>query len=268
MEAIHILETTLAISAGLLLAFVARRWFKLDNGALLVATVFAPAVIYLGVSGQLVEFKGFGLEAKFRAIAQATVTPSSPIKATSPSASEVESKSDVRAYFGIGSEVVVLRAPEVDKGATAEDVVAVAMKLYPGLLDGRLEAFVVVDQMDRVLGYFGKTYFYELLRIDFQSSQNSSDPESDRRRISQQLEHTQLWNLVGFPRLRAEQEGKKLVLINSISNSEALYRLSSAGQDVGVVVDHSGRYAGLLVTRRLTESLISALVWPTAKIHE
>lgn len=248
----HILATVVALSIGLSLVALVRRWLKSDSGALLVAVLFAPVIVFLGMSGQLVEFKGFGLEAKFRAIA------STPIKATavvptSPSVSAIEAQSEAKRHFSIGSQVVVLREPSGTDNNGSPNTLEVATKIYPGLLDATFEALVVLDDQDRVIGYFPRTYFYDLLRIELVQFRVEPEP------VGRQLDQTQLAHLVKFPRRTAESEGWNLVLIESISKAEALKQITESGQTLSVVVDHSGRYRGIVVRSVLADELVAAM---------
>lgn len=88
-----LVSTAAAIAAGLGLVFICKRYLNADVGSLLVAVLFAPAVLYLGLSGRLVEFKGLGFEAKFQQVAAQPVTPTN-IRPVSVSASAIQEQSE------------------------------------------------------------------------------------------------------------------------------------------------------------------------------
>lgn len=253
-----LIGTTFAIAVGLGLVAICLRLLKVDSGALLVAVLFAPALLYLGLSGRLLEFKGLGMEAKFQQAAARSVTPTS-VRPVAPSASEIRDQSPARAFMGIGSEVVLLEAPKTDMPVTRQRVLDIALKIYPGLLQGKFELLVVVDEADRVLGYFNRYYFLDLLRIEVEQAIRGSRTSYDANRVGEQLEQTQLWDLVQYPSIRADAQGIKFFISPSDSNATALSKLASVSQDAAVVVDSKGMYAGIVRRQDIVAELLGAL---------
>ena len=255
-----LLATAVALSIGLALTWWCSKKLKTDSGALLVAVLFAPTVLYLGLSGRLVEFKGLGVEAKFQSVAARAVTPSGQIKPVSPSASAIQSVAQAKTFMGMGSQVILLTAPAEDRDVKAHQVNPVARSIYPGLLDGTFEMLVVLDSESKVLGYFQKEYFFDLLRIELEQVIRGDRSDYDYKRVYQQLEQTQLWDLVAYPKVRAENDGRKLKILATTSNADALAMLDASGAESAVVVDASGKYAGVVRRADIVSTLVSALV--------
>lgn len=255
-----LLATAIALAVGLALAWWCSKRLKSDSGALLVAVLFAPTVLYLGLSGRLIEFKGLGVEAKFQSVAARAVTPTGHIKPVSPSASAIHSVAQAKTLMGMGSQVVLLTAPAEDREIKAHQVNPVARSIYPGLLDGTFEMLVVLDSETKVLGYFHKQYFFDLLRIELEQVIRGDRSDYDYKRVYQQLEQTQLWDLVAYPKVRAENEGRQLKIQATTSNADALALLDASGTESAVVVDASGKYAGIVRRSDIVSALLRALV--------
>lgn len=254
-----IVQVVLALMAGVGIAVGLVKYAKLDNSAVLVAVLFAPAFLYLGFSGKLVEFGGLGLQAKFREAASKKVLPIKPIS-TSPQ--EVEESGPRKAFFSIGTEVVILRASDDNRAATHEAVLQVAQKIYPGLLQGKFELLVVLDKNDRVVGYFAKEFFHDLLRIEVEQVIRGDRQSFDHATVRRQLEQTELWSIVAHPRVRAELDGEKLLLSTSDSNLEALKKLSQQNQHAAVVAGPYAKYAGLVRRADIVSELVASLAAP------
>lgn len=263
-ETTALLSTAASLVVGLGLVVMCTRYLKVDSGALLVAVLFAPAVLFLGLSGRLVEFKGFGLEAKFQQLAARAIAPTN-IKPVSPSASAIRDVSEAKAFFGLGSEVVIVEAPKADIPVTRQRVLDVALQIYPGLLQGRFELLVVVDSTNKVLGYFHREFFFDLLRIEIEQTLRGLRKAYDSVQVGEQLEQTQLWDIVQYPAIRAEASGTKLYIKNTESNASALAKFASANQDAAVVVDANDAYAGIIRRNDIVAELIGALTSDAGK---
>ena len=257
-DRLAIVSTALALVAGLGIVFICARYLKINAGGLLVGALFAPAILYLGLSGRLVEFKGIGLEATFQQTAARPIAPTS-VKPSSPSASEIQQRSGANAYLGIGSEVVLLEAPPADIPITRRRVLDVAVQIYPGLLQGNFALLVVVDSSNKVLGYFHREFFFDLLRIEVEQTIRGVRQQFDSKRVGEQLEQTQLWDIVEYPRMRAESWGSKLFIQTTDSNASALAKLTAANQETAVVVDAKGAYAGIVRRSDIVSTLLAAL---------
>ena len=164
--------------------------------------------------------------------------------------------------MGIGSQVVLLTAPSEDRELKAHQVNPIARSIYPGLLDGSFEMLVVLDKDSKVLGYFHKQYFFDLLRIELEQVIRGDRFDYDYKRVYQQLEQTQLWDLVAYPTVRAESEGRQLRIPTTTSNADALAKLDVAAADSAVVVDAAGKYAGIIRRSDIVSALLGALVKP------
>jgi hypothetical protein len=253
-----LLSTATALAIGLVLALVCSRYLKVKTDALLVAVLFAPVLFFLGLSGRLVEFKGLGLEAKFQQVAARVVTPTT-VKPVSSSAPAIQRLSEVNAFMGVGSDVVLLQATKEDIPVTRQRVLDVALQIYPGLLQGSFELLVVVDPAYKVIGYFPREYFYDLLRIEIEQTIRGARTAFDSVRVGEQLEQTQLWDVVQYPRIRSEASGTKLFVQTSDSNAAALGKLASANLGAAVVVDPAGGYSGIVRRNDIVAELLGAL---------
>jgi hypothetical protein len=253
-----IATTALALAAGLGIVLFCARYLKIESGALLVGALFAPALLFLGLSGRLVEFKGLGLEAKFQQAATRSIVPTS-VKPASPSASVIRDRSAANAFLGIGSQVVLLQAPPTDVPITRPRVLDVALQIYPGLLQGNFELLVIVDSSNKVLGYFRREFFFDLLRIELEQSVRGARQQYDSKRVGEQIEQTQLWDVVEYPRMRAESWGSKMFILTTDSNASALAKLISANQEAAVVVDKGGAYSGIVRRSDIVAELLVAL---------
>jgi len=243
-----LLSGIVALGLGLgLVAFVSTK-LKLDSGALLVSVLFAPAVLYLGLSGRLVEFKGLGLEAKFQAIAAKPVSPISKIRTIAPSGSDVQDVAEAKSLLGMGANVVFVKDVDRRQRVKGQEVSQYARRIIPGLLDGSFNALVVVDANQKVLGYFPRTHFLDLLRVvvDPVSRGGVEKSEVDYPAMYDALMQTKLWDIVEYPRARTESEGQNLLIRSSMSNAQALSEFNKTRQEVAVVVNQDGTYGGIL----------------------
>jgi hypothetical protein len=251
----------LALCVGLaLVSFVSKR-LKLDSGALLVAILFAPAILYLGLSGRLVEFKGLGLEAKFQAIAARQVSSSAKVSPIAPSASEVRGVEEAKSLLGMGANVVFVSDKDrADKRVMGQEVAPYARRIVPGLLDGSFEVLVVIDEKQKVLGYFPRTHFLDLLRIVVDPISRGSVEKSgvDYLGIYDALMQTKLWDIIEYPRIRADNEGQYLLVESDSTNAQALSKMNQARQEVAVLVDGKGIYAGIVRRSDIVAELLSA----------
>ena len=233
---------------GILMVAMFSRYLQSNSPALFLAGLFAPSLIYLAITGNLLEFRGLGFEAKFHRAAVQRVEIPDGVKRVDPSASsshDIKQASTARAVFGIGSPVVFVTASEKEKTISVGDVYATAMKIYPGLLDGTFELLVVLDEWDRPFGYFPKSFFADLLRIELTHVKRSADPPSNwQKSLKAELEQTLLWDILTSPRRRASDWGITKTARLSDSNHEALSVMVSNGLDTIVVVDDDRKYAG------------------------
>jgi hypothetical protein len=262
-------ETTAALFStlgflllGVLMALGSKHYLKLDSGAFLGGMMFAPILMFLAMSGRLVEFKGLGLEAKFQQAARQQVKPlasTKPVSRAAPSAKGIRDTSDLRSFFGIGSEVVIITAGREDKPVTRQAVIDVALQIYHGLLQGKFEILAVLDESDRLLGYFPRSSFLDLLRIEIEQTIRGDRKQFDSKRVGEQIEQTQLWDIVEYPRTRAERSGIKGTVRISDSNARALASLHAAKLPAMVVVDNEGKYAGIVRREDILSELVISL---------
>jgi CBS domain-containing protein len=247
------------LAAGLLLVVFFARRFKAGSSALLVSLLFAPLLIFLAASGRLVEFKGLGVEAKFQQKANEPVKPNAAkISPLASSGSDIRNSDVVRRAFAIGTEVVLVTA-RADSDVRHDQVLAVAEQIYPGLLDGKFEALVITDESDRPLGYFPRSYFLDLLRIEILQTVRGKRKEYETRRVYEQLEQTELWGIVAAPAVRAREEGQKQTITISASNAEALAEMLRTKLPILVVVGLDGKYAGIVRQNDIVASLVATL---------
>lgn len=249
---------TLALGAGLV--YLCRRQLKIEGNVLLGAVFVAPLLFFLGLSGRLVEFKGFGIEAKLQRAALKTVTPKL-VRPVEPSATAIQEISIAKAQLGIGAPVVLLKAPDKDRKIGPEDVHLKAIEIYPGLIQGKFELLVIIEGGTKVLGYFSREFFFDLLRIEFEQSgrEGMETPDDNSKQVANQLAQTQLWDIVDQPKRRAESWGSKVFVNVSDTNAEALTKLATSGQDVAVVVTASGDYAGIVRRSDIVVEILEAL---------
>lgn len=257
--------TFIFIVLGLLLAGAAKKWFDIDNSALFASLIFAPIVAYLVLSGQLMEFKGFGLEAKFREAATKSVQ-TSPVKTTtisptSDSIKDLTEKSMAKAFFSIGSEVVLLKVPKNREKTEVgvREAFQVAHQIYPSLLQGIFQFLVVLDESDHVLGYFEKEFFSDILRIEIEQTIRGKRTVYQKERVEEQLQQTGLWDIVENPRMRADTWGVKETIRIDTSNLEALRTMREKNLRAIVVVDGQGKYKGIVNRNDIVSDLLSNL---------
>ena len=257
------LLTTLGfLLVGVLIVALCARYLKVESGALLLGALFAPPLIFLAMSGRLLEFKGLGLEAKFQQVAAQQVTPvATPqtIQPIAPSAAGIRESSRVRTVLAIGTEVVVVTAPREDEPVTRQAVLDVALQIYPALLQDNFEILAILDESDRLLGYFPRTFFLDLLRIELEQTIRGDRKQYDSKRVGEQLEQTQLWDIVEHPRIRAENSGIKTTVSLSTSHAQALSVMVASRLSVVVVVDQAGKYAGIVRRDDIVSALVASL---------
>ena len=250
----------LFVSLGFVLAIIGKKRFSIDNSAFFASLIFAPMLAYLILFGRLSEFKGFGIELKLLEAAAAPVeileVKTSTISPTSQSAKEVIAQSQLKAYFGIGSEVVILRAPKKQEEVGFREVFRVANQLYSSLLQGSLQFFVILDDSDQVLGYFEKDIFLDILRIEIEQVIRGKRNKYETEIAKEQLQQTQLWDIVSFPRLKAESWGLNTTIGAKTSKLDALKTMVQKDLSAIVVTDEGRKYKGIVKREDIVSDLL------------
>ena len=247
----NVIEAIVLLLMGLGIVALCKRHLESNNAPIMLGGLFAPFLIYFAMSGHLVELGGAGFVAKFEREAKKQIHISETLKSVRPvatSADDIRNKADALAMFGAGAEVVIISAPGKKANVNWSDVYSVGLKIYPGLLQGNFELLVVLDDTNRMLGYFPRQWFYDLLRIELTLSGQFDDNEIVQHweRVEKQLKQTLLWDIVAYPTMRANDWGLKKTVRLSDSRRAALSVMVSSNLPAVVVVDDEGKYAGIL----------------------
>lgn len=252
-KALFSLAISLIFAAGI------KYLLKVKSEMALVAIVGLFSILLIfRTTGPVESFKigDSGLEAKFATVANMAIVPSSIIP-LSGSAKEIQEISDAKAVLGIGAQVVILQQLRENATLSSNDVISVAHKISPGLLQGNFEVLVVIDRNMKVVGYFSREFFFDLLRIELE--QTIRGERKSVRPVKEQIEQTQLWDIVENPKMRAEDWGSKVFIKYNASNVDALGQLDSSNQEVGVVVAEDQTYAGIVRRSNIMAKMLIGL---------
>jgi hypothetical protein len=254
--------TSLFLGIALLGVALASRVLKVDNSTVFGSLFFAPIIAYLVFSGQLSEFKGFGVEAKLREVG------SSPIKLVSgtiePSLRGTK-HGEARTFLGGGSAVVVLDVDEATKYSADPLPLAfrVAEEISANLLQGQFELLVAVDRQGVLLGSLRKSWFLDILSIPDVHISRANDPDyeySDKKRMRQHLGKTLLWDILLKPQERTKDWGLTASIRRSSTQIDALRELYRHRAEALPVVDTDGKYQGIVRRADLESALIEPLL--------
>jgi CBS domain-containing protein len=233
------------------------------------AALLIPTVVYLVFSGTLTEFKAGGFEAKLQSRAQAPV-PSGIISSAQivgADAPAVDLPREV--VFGRAQRVVAVRLGDwanVTNVQREGKAMVVAVAIYQSMLAGSFAGLVVLDDVQRPLGFFEASFFLDLLRIPLDrltvpSSHVGNVLTNDQVR-SRVLE-TNLWLVLQYPKERAEAEGNKEVAAYDITRIDALKLMTGKRLDALPVVDSSRRFMGVLARRDLVDQMLLDMIAAT-----
>ena len=115
-----------------------------------------------------------------------------------------------------------------------------------------------MDSENRVLGYFLRDMFFDLLKLTFLPSSLPEDQfyrNVNKARDDFLRTNTELWLIIQYPRPRLEAKGRQLTLRREATNAEAYRLMIEEGQDVVLVVDNEHRYAGVMTRRQIEGEL-------------
>jgi hypothetical protein len=262
MSLYPVLATIGFLALGIVAAWLGKKWFGLDNSGLYASLLFAPILAYLVFSGQLQEFKGFGIEAKFREIASQKIDISSRIQDSIAG----QKHGTLQALMGGGSDVAVLSTTTVTKfGDAARPTLAfgIAEQIAASMAQGSFELLVIVDDNSRVLGYFPRHWFLDLTSMPDIHSSRGNDPsfdQMDTKRIERNLRKTYLWDILVNPKGRATTWGKTRVLSTDSTYLDAYRVLTQQSTMAMPVVDSSAKYAGIIRLKDVESKLFGALL--------
>ncbi|MEP4379276.1 MAG: hypothetical protein ABJ215_15690 [Alphaproteobacteria bacterium] len=260
--AVQFVELGIAIvflALGFLLAVVAVRALKFDNNTVLAALIVVPVIIYLLISGRLTDFSAFGIEAKFkseagRAIGKIAIA--SDLAVSNEEANEGNFSRDAlwqecRPYILVTPENV----PDSNSPAFASRMEAVANVLRSSILCNRLLAVVVLDERDKVIGFFEPALFLETLRIPLVRYGATSLPD-----VETELRMSELGVVLSNPIRRAESpDALHLFLSENMDAVSALKRMQDASLNVAVVTNSAGEFRGVMSRQVAAESILGAV---------
>jgi hypothetical protein len=258
---------------GIALLYFCRTVLKIEvksDGAFILAIIATPLVGYLVFSGQLSEFKGIGIEAKFRDIAIQNVK----IKIAKEDVKEVigvtgKQYGDNTTYFGGGSSIVEIKIEK--RGNSESDLMRyayncaaeIAANIQQGVFQG-----VIVTDASKVVGAIPQSYFLDLLAIGCihtSASRSSECQQLFRRNASipdltqQQLKRTYLWDILERPKDRSVDYGSRVRYWHgrTITYSKAFELFSNPDVDFIVITDSEDSYEGIVTRERINSSVFS-----------
>jgi CBS domain-containing protein len=249
-------------AVGLTAAWLAQKVLKIENSTLFGSLFFAPILAYFVFSGQISEVKGFGMEVKFREVA----TKKIEIKAESilPALSG-KKHGELQSFFAGGSEVVVLNADKAEKYRENPLPLAfrIAEQISANLLQGKFELLVVVDDQDRLIGTFAKSWFMDIPSIPDVHVSRGHDrdfDQTDEKRIRRNLSKTLLWDILLAPRERTKNWGSSVTIKETASQLETFRTLIQHRVEALPVVNAEGKYKGIIRQSDIAVALLEPLL--------
>lgn len=267
MSSYPVLATIGFLTLGILAAWLSNKCFSLDNSGLYVSLFFAPILTYMVVSGQILEFKGFGVEAKFHEIASRKIDLSDTIKNSIAG----KKHGTFQAMFGGGSEVAILSIQTIAKaGDSGRSDLAfnIGEQIAASIAQGTFELLVIVDDNKHVLGYFPRHWFLDLMSIADIHTSRGNDPhfdQYDHKSRERKLQKTYLWDILVKPKDRVDGWGKTRVLNTDATYLDAYQALTKESITAIPVVDESSRYVGIIEWKDVESNLFDVLLFPDKK---
>ena len=246
------------LAVGFILALITARTLEFENNTVLAALIVVPVIIFLLVSGRLTDFSAFGVEAKFRSEATRSIGEIALAKDLAVSDAQADKGDFTRdAVWGECRPYLLLNPKTVPAGNSPRLGVAavhIASVLRTSILCNRLLAVVVLDERNKVIGYFEPELFLETLRIPL--AQGNTDPEL----LSAQVMESELGIVLKNPIERAESdEGNDLFLPAKTDAVSALSRMQEAQVDVAVFTNAAGEFRGVIPRQAVIETILLAV---------
>lgn len=262
MSSHPILATIFLAAIGMITARLGKKWLNLESSSLYISLFFSPIIFYLLLSGALNEFKGFGIEAKFREIALQKIDPNIRIHD-----SIAERKDDVRhALFGGGSNSAILKAntaTDLNDRDRLKLAFEVGEQISASIAQGSFELLILVNESNHVLGHFQRHWFIDLMSIPDIHASRGSDPkfdQTDTERIERNLRKTYLWEIIANPQERVDTWGSKQVLSTDTTYLDAYRVLTQESASAMPVIDSSSRYAGIVRAEDIRNKIFEAIL--------
>lgn len=256
------LMAILFLAIGFICAFFAHKVLKINNSALFSSLFFAPILAYMVFSGQIAEFKGFGIEAKLRDASKKKIeikvgTISNLLSGTN--------YGELQSFLSGGSEVVLLNSNQASKHSKNPWRLAfsIAEQISVNLLQGKFELLVVVDGQRRVIGSFAKHWFMDIPSIPDVHVSRGNDKDfdqTDEKRIKSNLSKTLLWDILLKPLERTKEWGLTATISKSATQINALRELNRHSIDALPVVDGDGKYQGIVRRSDIETAILDPLM--------
>lgn len=248
--------------AGFALVWISKRFLSVSSWSVFLPLFFAPFLVYLIMSGHLSEFRGVGFEARFKTAVNDPIK-TAPLKAAIPKAliAPDEDRMRLMAFVGEGSEAFLLKSSDgLGDAKTSAKALLYGKNIYDSLLEGRMEVLVIVDGDDRVVGYYDRNHFLDLLRIEFeQLNETGLTQEQINEPVIKKLKNTNLWHIVAFPVKRCSSDEalcKKVTALENESYLTVLELMQKEGLRTVVVADRQHRYKGLVRRNDIMDELL------------
>lgn len=227
--------------------------------------VALPAIAYLLTTGIVSDFEGFGITAKFRVLSEKPVVEvisASELVITDELADDPNFFRD--SYFQACRPYYVLREDSVPQSNTGEFddfAVRLAISIRSSIICGELEALVVLDSRNKVLGFFRPNFFYELLRIPLETYNTGIDESKDSDfGIADRVLNTELGPVLSHPVVRAESADAKRIFLSTQANLiESLATLRDSNSNVALLTNSAGEFRGIVTRRLLVDALILSI---------
>lgn len=259
-----IFEMAAVLAVGLLAAYLFKRFIIVDANNLAAGMVFvAPILLYGIISGKVSEFSGFGISTKTTAAAMSPVielsTKIDSIKILSPKEDDFQRAALLDAcenYFIVRPSLIPSEERAVEyyiSNATYAIRSSVACGEFLGL--------IVLDEKDRYLGSFGKSFFYETLAS--WAIPKSSSPISAKEFSERVLSMTIFGASLQYPvESIGPGEGVEAAINMESSLIEAFNSFRHSNIDFLVLTDEMGRFKGVVRYRDLVEEILASILVP------
>lgn len=258
LETQDFLFAVAVLAAGGLLAFFAFRVLKFDNDLALAGLIVVPLIFLLLVSGQLKDFGAFGVSAKFKEEANQTVGKLA-LKNNLAITDEQASRGDYvrEALWQECRPYLVLRpdtVPAKDAPGYDNRIVHIATAVRTSILCGTLQALIVLDERNKVVGFFEPELFLETLRVPL--IVYGASPSSG---LAAEIRQSELGVVLGAPIQRAlSPEAHRVFVPEGADLVEALEKLKASGADLAVVTNSAGEFRGIMPRQLVVEELLLA----------
>ena len=252
------LVSIIFLALGFSTILIFQKLLKLQQDAVLVAILLVPVVIYLILSGKLLEFKAGGISAKFNATAKEPVSKgeinAKPLEVQQVAVIEKGTIADLQRYLkSISNTMYIVLTVTFGKGPNyySADALLKYLRTFSQYRDYILLA--ILDQNGKVYAYLTSQRAMQIIEKEMPEDQVPRQVTSlDKNRFVRAINEGKKTVLSGY-------ELVKTTLRATDTNISALNQMTRLNMDALIVTDENGKLKGVVEREQVLSRLLLAM---------